>query len=223
MEPIREYYDALAGTYDEDRFGNTYGRYIDRLEREVLAHWLRPYRPEAVVELGCGTGRLLEFAMTGVDASAPMLEAARRKHPGRRLVRADVTATGLAAGSFDAAICFHVVMHLDVATVASVLAEAARVVTPGGRLVVDVPSRQRRRLGRRAPSGWHGDTSASLDDVRRWAGAAWRLRRWRGVVFFPIHRVPSRWRQPLARADAWIGRTPLGRWSSYLVCELERR
>ena len=223
MQPIGEYYEALAATYDESRFGHSYGRYVDALERGVLGDWLGGHRPEAVVDLGCGTGRFLDFAATGVDGSAAMLEEAGKKHPGRQLVHADLASTGLEPRAFDAAICFHVLMHLDEPTIASVVREAARLVRPAGRFVFDVPSKARRDLGRRQPTGWHGDTSASLADVGRWAGAEWRLARWRGIVFFPVHRVPSGLRGALRPLDAAIGRTPLGRWSSYVVCELERR
>jgi SAM-dependent methyltransferase len=223
VQPIGEYYDALAKTYDESRFGNSYGRYVDALERGLVGEWLRPFEPATVVDLGCGTGRFLNFAATGVDGSAEMLDEASRKHHGRRLVQADLAATGLESQSFDAAICFHVLMHLDEASIASVFGEAARVVRPRGRFVFDVPSRARRKLGRRAPTGWHGDTSASLADVRRLAGSEWRLVGWSGIVFFPVHRVPSGLRHWLRPLDAAIGRTPLGLWSSYLVCALERR
>jgi ubiquinone/menaquinone biosynthesis C-methylase UbiE len=65
--------------------------------------WLRGRDPEAVVDLACGTGRLLDFAMTGVDLSAAMLARAREKWPDRRLVQADAAHTGLPPASFDAA------------------------------------------------------------------------------------------------------------------------
>ncbi|HEU4560581.1 MAG TPA: class I SAM-dependent methyltransferase [Longimicrobium sp.] len=219
---IREYYDALAPAYDRDRFANSYGRYVDGQERAILSSWLRGRAVDSVVELACGTGRFLDFAGTGVDLSPAMLEEARGKWPGRRLVQADAADTGLLSGGFDAAICFHLLMHLDESTCRAVLAEAARLVRPGGSLIFDIPSRPRRCLTKRPPSGWHGDTSASIDDVRRWAGGAWRLERWRGIVTLPIHRVPSRWRAPLVGVDALVGRTPLGRWSSYYVVEMER-
>jgi ubiquinone/menaquinone biosynthesis C-methylase UbiE len=223
MQPIRDYYDALAPTYDHDRFANSYGRYVDGMERGLLRAWLRGRAPEMVVDLACGTGRLLDFAMTGVDLSPAMLGRAREKWPDRRLVQADAAHTGLPSAGFDAATCFHLLMHLDAAACAAVFRESARLVKPGGSLIFDVPSAPRRRLSRRPASGWHGDNAASLADVRQWAGDAWRLARWRGIVSLPIHRVPPRWRKGFGGLDALVGRTPLARWSSYYVCELERR
>jgi hypothetical protein len=34
MDRIVDYYDGLAKSYDSDRFGNSYGRFIDRQERQ---------------------------------------------------------------------------------------------------------------------------------------------------------------------------------------------
>lgn len=219
---IREYYDALAPEYDRDRFGHSYGRYVDGMERGILRAWLHGRDPESVVELACGTGRLLDFAGTGVDLSPAMLARAREKWPARRLMLADAADTGLPDREFGAAICFHLLMHLDATAIRAVFAEAARLVQPGGRFVFDIPSHPRRRWSRRPASGWHGDTAASLDDVRGWAGDAWRPRRWRGIVALPIHRLPRRLRGAMAGVDALAGRTPLGRWSQYYVIELER-
>ena len=88
MNTIERYYEQLAETYDEERFGRSYGRYVDQMERAVLSDWLAQVSPTDVVDLGCGTGRLLDFAMTGVDASAAMLKVAGRKHPDRQLIQA---------------------------------------------------------------------------------------------------------------------------------------
>ncbi len=222
MQSIHEYYESIATTYDASRFGNTYGRYVDWQERQALAVRLKNMPPEEVVDLGCGTGRLLNYAMTGVDASAAMLDEAHKKHPGRELILASLDATGLLSGRYGAALCFHVFMHLNEAAIVSALQEAARILRPGGRMIFDIPSRPRRALLHRQTSGWHGDQAASLADVARWAGVQWRLVSWQGILFFPIHRLPAVLRRPLRRCDAWIGRTLLARWSSYYICELER-
>ncbi len=223
VQPLHEYYESLAATYDDDRFGNSYGRYVDRLERRLLRDWLSGRSPATAVDLGCGTGRLLDFALTGVDGSGAMLDVASRKRPRHQLVLADIRSTGLASASFDSAFCFHVLMHLDEQAIRSVIAEAARIVRRGGRFIVDVPSSARRALGAPRPEGWHAGTAGSLGDIERWAGPEWFIRRWRGLMAFPIHRVPSRWRAYLSTLDELICRTPCARWASYLAVELERR
>lgn len=77
------------------------------------------HKPDAqtLLELGCGTGAVLEllqdrYAVTGVDLSAEMLRVARRKLPRARLVRADATALDLGE-RFDVVLCIgDVVNHL---------------------------------------------------------------------------------------------------------------
>lgn len=226
MKPINDYYERLAEDYDRVRFGNSYGRYLDHQERAVLRAWLSGTRPEDVIDLGCGTGRLLDFAMTGVDASKAMLKVAARKFTNRRLIHAGLAEVGSAVeGRFQAAICFHLFMHLEEQVIADSLQSIAQVVKGGGRLILDIPSKHRRALNRRRPggSGWHGNTAAARDDIERWAGPHWRILRHRGILFFPIHRLPSIARPLFRGLDDWLGRSPLGRFSSYHVYELERR
>jgi SAM-dependent methyltransferase len=223
MTAIHDYYDRLAPDYDRDRFGNSYGRFVDAEERGVLRAWLKGTSPVEVVDIGCGTGRMLDFAMTGVDASAEMLKVAAGKFPGRRLVQSALPRLDLPDAAFTAATCLHVFMHLDEALIRASFAEIARVLKRGGRLIVDIPSSHRRSMRRRKASetGWHGETAASQADIERWAGARWRVLRRRGVLVFPIHRAPGRLRGLLRGADSLIGRTPLARWASYHLYELE--
>ena len=93
-----------------------------------------------VLDAGCGTGRYSrELAVrgattVGVDLSLPMLERARAVTP--RVVRADLRALPCGAMSVDHVICglaLGDVPELDLA-----LAEAARVLRPGGRLIYSV-------------------------------------------------------------------------------------
>jgi hypothetical protein len=36
MNELAAYYETLAATYDENRFNNTYGQFIDKQERKIL-------------------------------------------------------------------------------------------------------------------------------------------------------------------------------------------
>jgi SAM-dependent methyltransferase len=90
----------------------------------------------ACLEIGCGTGvhaatvRGLGWTPLGVDVSAGMLRHARGRLP---VARADAERLPLADGSVDAAMA--VMVHTDMPRYPAVLAEAARVLRPGGRFL----------------------------------------------------------------------------------------
>ncbi|MFL5269062.1 MAG: class I SAM-dependent DNA methyltransferase [Stellaceae bacterium] len=95
----------------------------------------------AAVDLGCGTGRIGAWLkarggarVDGVDSSPAMLERANAKGIYDNVVCADVIATGLAAGGYDLAISSFVVCHVSDLT--GFYAEAARLVRPGGRVIL---------------------------------------------------------------------------------------
>jgi ubiquinone/menaquinone biosynthesis C-methylase UbiE len=98
-----------------------------------------------VLELGVGTGRIAlpvsaaGGEVHGIDLSSDMLTALSRRieadgSPGIHLAQADVRALPYRTGAFDGAIAVHV-LHL-VSDWPDVLAEVARVVRPGGTLVL---------------------------------------------------------------------------------------
>lgn len=216
---IERYYDAEARSYDAARFGNGYGRYLDRQERAILRAWLP--RAGRVLELGCGTGRLLDLATDGLDRSAEMLAVARAKRPDRRLARGLAWCAPFPDGLFDAAFSMHVFMHLARSEIAATLEEARRLVRPGGTFVFDVPSAPRRALTRYQPRSWHCASALHPEELPALCDG-WAIRALRGVLAFPVHRLPERLR-PLARPlDTIVGRSPLRRWCSYYVVKLER-
>ncbi len=96
-----------------------------------------------VVDLACGSApvlrRLAGRPAVGVDRSVAELSRARRSSSPAVLVRADAGALPLASGRADAATASMALMVLD--PLARVLAEVARVLRPGGRLVATVPIR----------------------------------------------------------------------------------
>jgi SAM-dependent methyltransferase len=115
--------------------------YGTRFEREALLGLLPP--DLVVADLGCGAGALTAALaphvarVIGVDQSAAMLRAARRRLAGLdnvELHRAGLESLPLPPGSCDAALLVLVLTYVP--AVAPVLAEAARLLKPGGRLVV---------------------------------------------------------------------------------------
>jgi ArsR family transcriptional regulator len=136
-EGAEEFFAGAAREWEALR-AEAYGQ---RFEREALLELLPP--EWTVADLGCGAGTLAASLaphvarVVGVDQSAAMLRAARRRLAGVanvELHRAGLEALPLPAGSCDAALLVLVLTYVP--GVAPVLAEAARILKAGGRLVV---------------------------------------------------------------------------------------
>ncbi len=151
----RRYYDGFASTYERRRDGE--GRYhdlVDDLEVELVEPLVRG---REVLEVGCGTGlilrRLSAFAAraVGVDLSPGMLERAKAR--GLEVVEGSATELPFADGSFDVAVSFKTLPHVP--DLRRALAEMARVVRPGGTLVVELynPRSLRALVKRLFPAG----------------------------------------------------------------------
>ena len=135
-----------------------------------------------LLDIGTGTGQLLEmladdveFAL-GIDASRAMLALARARlsHPrfARCAVRqADMYRLPLANASFDSVVLQMVLHHAE--DPAAVLAEARRVVRPGGKVVVvDLVQHDRADLLAQFAHGWPGFDPATLATMLAEAGLA---------------------------------------------------
>ena len=110
--------------------------------------------PTIVVDIGCGTGTMLSIMrarevgqrFVGVDLSNESLSALRAtfKDDARMAFRVGaITATGLDAASSDLVVCTETLEHLYPADFAGGLAEIARILKPGGRLLATVPLEER--------------------------------------------------------------------------------
>ncbi|MER8043454.1 class I SAM-dependent methyltransferase [Streptomyces sp. NPDC094032] len=132
-------YEAEAARYDETRGG------VPRAEAAAAAVLrLLPPGARTLVDLACGTGLVTERltrpgsagpAVYGIDAAHAMLRAAADRLPGR-VVRADARRLPLPDGSVDAVSAVWL-LHL-VPFAPEIVAEAARVLRPGGVLLVTV-------------------------------------------------------------------------------------
>lgn len=179
-------FDALAAEYD-GWYQTPLGALVHSLEEEAIFSLAGPVGGQAVLDASCGTGvYALELArhgarVTATDVSAPMLALTQSK--ARRTgwavvpVRASLEQLPFRSGSFELVTC---VLALEfVAEPAAVLAELARVQTPGGRLVIGVLGRfslwalWRRLKGWFRPSLWrhaHFFSRAEVSALMREAG-----------------------------------------------------
>ncbi|MFB8306622.1 class I SAM-dependent methyltransferase, partial [Kitasatospora purpeofusca] len=131
-------YNSEAQAYDTTRGGEPRAEAAaDALEQ------LLPQGPATVLDIACGTGivtrRLQRTGRTvlGVDRSPGMLVPAARRIPGGA-VCGDATRLPFASGSVDAVVMVWLLHLLPESTAGAVLAEALRVLRPGGRLVTTV-------------------------------------------------------------------------------------
>jgi len=132
-----EFFSTAASQWDQLR-DDLFGR------RFFLPALLGLLDGDAVVaDLGCGTGQVAEALapfvgqVIGVDTSPSMLKTAKKRlaaHDNVELRAGALESLPLADGSLDAAIMILVLHH--VADPAVAVAEAARSLKPGGRLVV---------------------------------------------------------------------------------------
>jgi SAM-dependent methyltransferase len=127
-----------------------------------------------VLDAGCGTGRVaIELArlghdVVGLDVDPAMLEAARSKAPDLTWVEADLTDPALDLGrTFDVVVMAgNVLIFVPRGTEAQAIANAARHVAPGGRLVAGYSLRP----GGLQPAGHDAHaTAASLELEDRWS------------------------------------------------------
>jgi SAM-dependent methyltransferase len=221
-DQVLQYYDRLASSYDEDRFGGSYGRYLDAQERRLLRRWLAPFRGGAILDLACGTGRLTVLATHGLDASPAMVRLAQAKHP-RKVIRCGrASEVREFERLFDAIFCLHLLMHLPAAEIGVLLASCFAQLRPGGSLIFDVPSALRRKLTHFRPAGWHAGTALTPREVAALSEPRWRLKAARGLLCFPIHRLPSAIRPLLRPLDDVLGATPLKPLCAYVAYCLER-
>jgi SAM-dependent methyltransferase len=129
-------WDADHGRHIQDR-QNRLAAVAESKERTV--ELLATHRP--VVDVGCGTGEgtvALGDAAIGVDSSPAMLGIAKGRSA--TVVQGDATALPLRTASFGGARFDRVLYHLSEPEVA--LAEAARLLRPGGRIVCAHPDNE---------------------------------------------------------------------------------
>jgi SAM-dependent methyltransferase len=197
---------------------STLGSITERLERAVVLDLAGPLHGRDVLDVGCGDGAYALAAaragarVTGLDRSAAVLDAARAGAASEGLALdlqvGDATALPFAAARFDVVLAVTVLCFVD--EPARAVAEMARVLRPGGVLVLG-------ELGRW--SAW-----AAWRRVRAWAGSrTWRAARFwsagelrslvrdaglvpgavRGAAFHPPVGAAARLLEPV---DAYLGR-----------------
>src|SRR5918993_911286 len=103
---------AMAEAFDALRFSGPIGRLVADTQEQVIAAFLAPLEGRRILDVGTGTGRAAialarrGAAVTGIDASAEMLQVAARRAAEAGVtvtfVRGDAHGLNVADRSFDA-------------------------------------------------------------------------------------------------------------------------
>ena len=165
MERKRE----LMRLYDEtsDFYDSRYME-IQRRKHEVVIEHL-PSDLTSVLDVGCGSGLLLQRlserakVVVGVDFSWKMLEVARRRADGARLVLADAEALPFKGGAFDAVVSTTLLQNVPSPERAS--GECVRVLKSGGILVLTTLKRKHSPEGVRRMAESSGVSTVSYGEI----------------------------------------------------------
>ena len=186
------WFAANAGQWDKIR-----SLHVPEAEVEAAMSDLLGDDLGRLVDIGTGTGRILELLgpsarqAIGIDRSPDMLRIARAKLDGApyELQQGDINALQLAEGSADT-ITLHQVLHF-LPEPASAIAECARLLAAGGRLlIVDFGPHEREELRREHAharlgfsdeqiAGWLAAAGLSLSETRTLEGGELTIKLWR--------------------------------------------
>jgi ArsR family transcriptional regulator len=177
---IDQWFEANAGEWDLLRQLGGEGGAVEAALVAAAAHPV----VGRLLDIGTGTGRVLELlagaadVATGVDRSPEMLRLARGKlaaagNQKADLLQADMRALPFADASFDTVTMHHVLHFAD--DPQAVVSEAARVVAPGGKLILaDYAPHQREELRTRYQHSRLGFDAATIADMISRTGLAAR-------------------------------------------------
>jgi SAM-dependent methyltransferase len=194
------------------------GALTERLEHGLMLDLLGDLAGARVLDIGCGDGALVRAfsargaTAVGVDPDPAMLAAARK-----RAAEAHISATFLEGraeslpfpdASFDAVTAMTVLCFVPDAKGA--MREMARVLRPGGRLVLGELGRWSFWAARRRLRGWLGSPTwkaarfREAGQLRQLAEAAGlKVTATRGAIFYP----PIGWvARVMAPIESWLGR-----------------
>ena len=147
---VREAWEEISETYASSR--DPSGSDADLIDDLLAA---LPADP-VVLDVGCGDGARtlanLPAGSVGIDISRSGLALARETVPDARLAQGDMVTLPLAADSVDGITAYHAVFHVDREDHPAVYSEFARVLRPGGTLLMTLPGGRFETVRR----GWMG-------------------------------------------------------------------
>ena len=145
VQSARAVYDAAASRYVEfvgTQISAATESSIDRSLLVAFGELIQAAPTGEVADIGCGPGRVAAFLsqrgveVMGVDVSQGMLAAARRAHPHIRFEEGALAALPIDSGVLAGAVCWYSIIYTPPERLSEVFHELARVLRPGGWLLL---------------------------------------------------------------------------------------
>ncbi|MGI3185096.1 class I SAM-dependent methyltransferase [Nioella aestuarii] len=141
-------YERNAECFDRERPKGLHERlWLDRMVEGLS-------EGDTVLDIGCGAGDPIAgyflsrgFAVTGIDASSPMIDLAKSRFPSADWLVQDMREIRLER-AFLAVIAWHSFFHLTKDEQRAVLPKLAELVLPGGKLMLTVGPNEGEEVGR---------------------------------------------------------------------------
>lgn len=138
----RQSYDEWSLPYTEHTANTLAEETFDRAMLGAFAELVRADGGGPVADVGCGPGRLTPYLAElgldafGIDLSPEMIRLAKAAHPDLRYEVGTMEALALPDGALGGLMAWYSIIHLPPERVPGTLAEFARVLRPGGRLLM---------------------------------------------------------------------------------------
>jgi ubiquinone/menaquinone biosynthesis C-methylase UbiE len=126
----------VVKTYDEERFDNTLGKFVDGREKKSTFRGLNAaIESGLVLDIPCGTGRMANhlfennYTVIGADISLEMLRFSRNRISDKRYdaIRCDIERLPFKDGAFDSVVCIRLMGHVPPNARIEILKEMRRV------------------------------------------------------------------------------------------------
>ncbi len=138
----QNYIEYSTNYYKKREYSRTF-----RAEVNAIVNALEPSLQDRILELGCGSGVILNLLgetktarLVGLDWLITSMElTSRRVQPSADLVRGDATCLPFPNNSFDKLYAQHLIEHFE--DTIAILSEWRRVLRRGGKMVIVTPNR----------------------------------------------------------------------------------